>query len=401
MFKLNIDPDTLQYYIQMTDAVVFLIFAVCVGYLLVFAFKSIAKSRNEYLQACKKYKFAVLFPAYKESSVILNSVKEFFSQEYPRDKFDVFVIAEMMEESVNQELENMGAIVLRLEKGSGFKTYALRFAVDYMDRNKMKYDITLILNADNIVKSNYLDVLNDAFYSGCSVIQTHRVAKSLKNSMAILDAVSEEINNSIFRKGHTQLGFSSGLIGSGVAFEYDIFRECIKRISGNSLDKQLEMLLLRENIYIEYLEELYTYDEKVSTKAKFFSQRRRWITNQFSSLFRGLRLIPQAILQGNWDFADKIFQWMIPPRVIMLGSIIILAFIISFYDISMAIKWWGLLGVLMITFAMAIPDYLVNKNLLKAVSKLPLIFILMFANFFRMRSVKKGTNKQSQEQIKP
>ena len=41
---------------------------------------------------------------------------------------------------------------------------------------------------------------------------------------AVLDAVSEEINNSIFRKGHTRLGFSSGLSGSGMAFEYDLFK---------------------------------------------------------------------------------------------------------------------------------------------------------------------------------
>lgn len=390
MLYFNIDPDTLQHYIQMTDAVVFLIFAVCVGYLFIFAFKSLGTSKTEYPQASKKYKFAVLFPAYKENEVILNSIKDFFLQNYPKEKFDVFVIAEMMEEDVNRELENMGAIVLRLKEQHNLKTYAFQFAMNFIEVNKMKYDIVLILNADNIVKQNYLDVLNDAFYSGCSVVQTHRVAKSLKNSMAILDAVSEEINNAIFRKGHTRLGFSAGLIGSGMAFEYDIFKECIMRTSVTSIDKQLEMLLLRENIYIEYLDKLYTYDEKVSTNSQFFSQRRRWITNQFYSLFRGLKLLPQAIFQGNWDFADKVFQWMIPPRVIMLGSIITIALVVSFYDISMSIKWWGALVALILTFTMAIPDYLVNKKLLKAIVKLPLIFILMFANLFRMRNAKKN-----------
>jgi len=35
--------------------------------------------------------------------------------------------------------------------------------------------------------------------------------------LALLDGISEEINNNIFRKGHQTLGLSSALIGSGMA----------------------------------------------------------------------------------------------------------------------------------------------------------------------------------------
>jgi hypothetical protein len=49
-------------------------------------------------------------------------------------------------------------------------------------------------------------------------VQGHRTAKNTNNSWAILDAISEEINNNIFRKGHRVLGLSSAIIGSGMAF---------------------------------------------------------------------------------------------------------------------------------------------------------------------------------------
>lgn len=73
------------------------------------------------------------------------------------------------------------------------------------------------------MSTDYLDKINDVFYPGCSVVQTHRVTKNLNTDMVVLDAVNEEINNPIFRKGHVRFGFSSVLVGSGAAFEYPLF----------------------------------------------------------------------------------------------------------------------------------------------------------------------------------
>jgi hypothetical protein len=62
----------------------------------------------------------------------------------------------------------------------------------------------------------------------CSIydaIQCHRCAKNANNDVAVLDGTSEEINNTIFRKAHNRLGLSSALIGSGMCFKYDLFKE--------------------------------------------------------------------------------------------------------------------------------------------------------------------------------
>lgn len=372
------------------DACLFLLFVIAVFYLFLFAFKSLRKQRNIYPPADYLYKYVVLFPAYKEDKVIINSVQEFLKQNYPRDKYDVIVVAEEMKEETNKQLEALSAIVIPIEKTYSSKTNALRAAVEYIEKKHLKYDHVIILDADNIVETNYLEELNNAFYSGCSAIQTHRVAKNLDTSTAILDAVSEEINNSIFRKGHTRMGFSSALIGSGMAFEYDLFKECIMQAKHVGMDKQLEIQLLRQNIYIEYLDAVYTYDEKVKNNSQFYNQRRRWLSTQFNNLFSGLYALPSAFFRGNWDYCDKLFQWMMPPRIILFGSIIIIASVLTLIDWPLSIKWWGLFAALCITFALAIPDKLVNGKLAKAILHIPVLFILMFLNFFRLR----GANKE-------
>jgi cellulose synthase/poly-beta-1,6-N-acetylglucosamine synthase-like glycosyltransferase len=62
-------------------------------------------------------------------------------------------------------------------------------------------------------------------------VQGHRTAKNTNNSWAILDAISEEINNNIFRKGHRVLGLSSAIIGSGMAFRYNYFKALMSTVT--------------------------------------------------------------------------------------------------------------------------------------------------------------------------
>ena len=107
----------------------------------------------------------------------------------------------------------------------------------------------------------------------------------------------------------------------------------------------------------------YTYDEKVRGKKDFYNQRQRWLATQFHNLLSGILQIPGALIKGNWDYCDKLFQWMMPPRVLLLGFITLIAAILSPLDIIISIKWWFLLIWLGITFSVAVPDYLVDQKI--------------------------------------
>lgn len=368
--------------LEIIDAVLFLLFGIAVLYLLIFAVKSVGKQKTVYPPAKRKYKFITVFPAYMEDRVIVNSVKSFLEQSYPRDKFDVLVVSDRMKDSTNKQLEELGAMVIKRNFENSTKTKALQEAVKYIDLNKMEYDYIVILDADNWVDEYFLDKMNDAFYSGCAAIQTHRVSKNYNTNIALLDSVSEEINNSIFRKGHTRLGFSSGLIGSGMAFEYDLFKKFILKSGQIGVDKQLEMYLLKSGYYIEYLADVYTYDEKVSKSRQFYKQRRRWISTQIHNFFYGVWGCPKAAMEGNWDYCNKLFQWSMPPRIILLGFILIIALGFTLAGSPLAIKWWGLLAAMGLVFILAIPDYLFNGKLIRAFASIPLLFIMMVINSF-------------------
>jgi len=110
----------------------------------------------------------------------------------------------------------------------------------------------------------------------------------------------------------------------------------------------------------------------------------------FPLIFSGLWKLPKAFFSGNWDYCDKLLQWMMPPRIILFGFLVIFSIVTTWYDWSLSLKWWGITFILIISFFMAIPDYLVDNRFQKAIISLPLLFILMFLNLFRLR----GANKK-------
>ncbi|MHC1779982.1 MAG: glycosyltransferase family 2 protein [Bacteroidales bacterium] len=374
-------------WIKIFDGIIFGLMTVTVLYLAIYAFFSLWGSKKRYPVSQKKYRFLVLIPAYREDKVIMDSVNSVLTQDYPEDKLDLVVISDKMEEVTNNTLSELRLSLLRPDFNESSKAAALNFAMNNLP--KERYDVVVILDADNVVESNFISELNDTYHSGSQAMQAHRVSKNLNTDMAILDAMSEEINNSIFRKGHVNLGLSSALIGSGMAFDFKWFKSNVSKLETSGEDKELELLLIKEGIFIDYLDNVKVYDEKTQKAEVFYNQRRRWLSVQFSSLFRGLKSLPAALVSFNLDYIDKIVQWMMLPRILTLGIIVIASCGLIFLDWVMAIKWWVILILLIFTFAMAIPDYLVNKRGIKTIKRIPFLFILMFLNLFRLKGATK------------
>ena len=136
------------------------------------------------------------------------------------------------------------------------------------------YYNVVILDADNVVRPDFLSQLNIL----CSIydaIQCHRCAKNANNDVAVLDGTSEEINNTIFRKAHNRLGLSSALIGSGMCFDYELFKKNVFQLSTAGEDREMEALLLHQEIFIKYAPDIHVFDEKVSSQEDVWKSQQR------------------------------------------------------------------------------------------------------------------------------
>ena len=333
------------------------------------------------LKAEKKHTFLVLYPAYKEDRVIVTSVHKFLAQYYPYNGFHVAVISDHMQPETNDQLRQFPITLLTpiFEKSS--KAKAMQYA---MNQIKDEFDYVVILDADNVVNSDFLEKLNEVCAKGYKAIQCHRCAKNSNNDIAVLDGVSEEINNTIFRKAHNRIGLSSALIGSGMCFDFKWFKENVYKLSTAGEDRELEALLLMQGIYIHYEENIPVFDEKVSNKDNFQKQRLRWMTAQIQSLIRLLPYIPQAMIKGNIDYIDKTIQQALIPRSMLIVLTFAMAFLMTFLSRVWSTKWWLLFLFLCISLYIATPPKLRSHSVLGKVFSIPMLVWKMILNILKI-----------------
>ncbi|MCI1647127.1 MAG: glycosyltransferase family 2 protein [Bacteroides sp.] len=371
------------------DWLCYILLFINVLYLLVYSLAS-WRSRPRIAFPVKENKrFAVFIAAYKEDAVILDTVKACVSQTYPGDKYEVVVISDKMKPETNELLSQYPITLLTVNFENSTNTKSLRTALAYLD--KAAYDVALVIDADNIIAPDYLANVNGAFANPeVQVVQTHRIAKNIDTDMAYLDAISEEINNSIFRLGHINLGRSAALIGSGMAFDYDLFYSAMmSNESVGGFDRVIEMKLLYKRVFFHYLPDVYVKDEKIKNLNGFYQQRLRWLSAQYYSIGEFIHHLVPAIRDRNWDFCDKLYQQISISRLLLIGFIFVIALFLSCVAPALSHKWWVLFMVLVIALIMAVPRCFWRRRTLKVLLMTPYLFLLMVADLFRLKKASK------------
>lgn len=371
------------------DGGLFVITAGTVFYLGIFAIASFINRTHESPRTKKQNRIVVLIPSYKQDNVIEQTVISVLSQAYPQRMFDVTVISDHQSEMTNMRLAQYPITLLTPNFAESTKAKSLQYAILNLPEFKI-YDIVLILDADNIIEQDYLQKVNDAFeIAATKAIQTHRISKNRDTTVARLGAIFEEINNAIFRRGHINMGLSSALAGSGTAYDFNWFKANVMKTKTAGEDKELEALLLRQEVFIDYFEDIYIYGEKKRTTTKLNQQRGRWVTQQFQNVIRNIKFLPGAIFRKQYDLADKIIQWMLLPRTTMMGIMILMSIILPFIYMTLVIKWWILTAIVLFIFALVTPDYLIDEVWENSFLRSP------FTNLWKkIRGTKKKTIKK-------
>ena len=378
--------------IHITEWMLWIFMAPSVLYVAFYALVSLFPSRTAKHQPStlshQPSSFLILFPAYKEDSVIVHSVRQCLEQTYPKDFYHIGVISDHMQDDTNELLRQLPITLFTPQFEKSSKAKAMQYAIKEINGQwstvNGKFDYVIILDADNVVLPEFLEQVNVSCQQGYRAIQCHRCAKNCDNDVAVLDGVSEEINNTIFRKAHNTIGISSALIGSGMCFEYEWFKNHVGLFETAVEDREMEILLMKENIFIKYEEHIPVYDEKVSSSENFQRQRLRWMTGQVQSLLMMLPYLPTAIKTGNIHYIDKTMQQALIPRSMLLVVSCFFAFIITIISAHWSIKWWGLFVIISLSIYIAIPKRMRTKALFSNIFSTIKLVGLMLGNLVKM-----------------
>lgn len=376
------------------DWFLFVAVALTVAYMTFFSVCSLF-SRNHVVPKSKRQnRFIVLIPSYKNDRNILNTVKSILSQTYPQRLFDVTVVSDHQSEMTNMRLAQYTITLLTPNFEKSSKVKSLQYAILNLPAFKI-YDVVVVLDADDIVEPEFLEQLNEAYESaGTRAIVTHRMPRNRDTSSARLSNIFEEINNSVFRRGHIALGLSSALMDSGVAYEFNWYKKHIMKVRGTAEDKELEAMLIHQQIYVDYFDQVCIFSENKREVEDFNRQRRHWVIEQFKTGIKNIRYLPAALFNRQYDWADKIIQWMILPRSILFPIVFIMCLVMPFIYFTLAMKWWIVTVIWGFSLAFATPNVLVDKNWDKDFITLPIVTAINLGKKV-LEKVKKLLKKKS------
>ena len=107
---------------------------------------------------------------------------------------------------------------------------------------------------------------------------------------------------------------------------------------GSDISKAMETALLRQNIYTEYLEEVVCYSKKEESANGYEAQRLGWLRSQYSSALFAIKQLPLAMLRGEWDYCNKLFQWLLPSRFLLIALILFFTAVITIMDWTLCLS---------------------------------------------------------------
>lgn len=231
-------------------------------------------------------KFAVLIAARNESKVISHLLESLSNQTYPRSHFDVYVIVESDDDPSIEIAKKFGFSSFvrdRLEDGRKTKGFALQECIDYLWRNNLNYDAYMIFDADNILDSNYIEVMNDLRQTGVRVGLGYRnFTNANRNWLTIGSAIMFSYMNQVTSKGRSLAFHKATLMGTGYYVDDQIIKDAGGWIfTGMTEDIQLTVYCYYHDIYMRYYPVVDFYDEQSADYKTVHMQHLRWLAGYF------------------------------------------------------------------------------------------------------------------------
>lgn len=378
-----------------TDWILFFFMALTVLYLGIFAFLSLFAKDADMPKAKKENRFVVIVTSHKSGKSLERTVKSVLGQSYAQRLFDITVVADHEDEMTMFHLAQQPITLLTPTFERSTRTKCLQLAVNNLPQFKI-YDAVVLLDAGDVVEPEFLEQMNMAYEAArTKAVQAHKLSLNRDTTSARLSAVFEEINNSIFRRGHIAVGMPAAIASSGIIFEFNWFKNYILSARPSWGDKELEFSLLRQHIHVDYFDQIFVYNEKVRQAEDFNRQHRRNIMMQLRSILRNIRYMPIAMANRHYNLIDKLLQWILIPRMIMMMVIILMCVVVPFIYFTAALKWWALFAIVIFVFAIATPNYLVDDKWDSTFYKIPVVMFSSILNKFKLgRKLKEAVKLQ-------
>ncbi|WP_051217367.1 glycosyltransferase family 2 protein [Paenibacillus assamensis] len=316
-------------------------------------------------------RFIIMVPAHNEEAVIGNLVENLHKMDYPKELYEVCVIADGCSDRTGDIARKLGATVIEhtyLPGERKGKPYGIKYAIEqYGDRMDNDFDGIAFFDADNLVSLNYLKEMNNHLLNGDKLIQCYLDSKNPNDNWVTMGySVSYIFMNRSWQLAKSRLGLGNAIGGTGFCVDTALFRKI--GWTARSLTEDLEFTIqcLLEGVPAKWCHFARVYDEKPESFKSSCIQRLRWARGHWDVCFKySHRLI--------WRFISKLdvkafdgFMYLINPGKIVLsamtGILVLVSIATNLSDMHPLIPWQVWMSCLLFQFVYVGYAQLLDSN---------------------------------------
>ncbi len=278
----------------------------CIPMLHFFVFGGVGLfSYKKFPKAQKYRKYAVIISARNEEKVIANLVESVRKNNYPQDLLNVFVVAHNCTDGTAESSRNAGAVVYEYNNPNECtKGYALKYLFGCIEKDygTATFDGFFIMDADNIMASNYIEKMNDAFefYGEKDIITSFRNSKNFgKNLISGMYGINFASLGLFEGRGRTLTGCSAIVHGTGFLFSSKLVQNGWNYVA-LSEDWEFSADQIADGVKIRHCEDAEFFDEQPTSLKIMLRQRLRWARGSLMVFFKkGRKLFRSLFRRGT------------------------------------------------------------------------------------------------------
>ena len=288
---------------------------------------SLIKLKDKPLLVNKNHKFMAIIPAHNEESVIANLLDSLNNQNYDKELYDVYVIADNCTDNTAKIAKEHGAIVYkRFDNKNKTKGAALDWFLQQKIEENADYDALFIFDADNIVDKDFIKNMNKKLCQGEDVVQGYRDIKNpTDNWIASGYALFYWMMHRFYHLARYNLGLSPLLNGTGFMVKFDI----IKEDGGwktETMTEDIEFSLKRilKGRRLGWSTDAIVYDEQPTGFAQSWNQRCRWSTGHIQCIEKYTKPLAKAVKEHKTMMNFDGFLYLMGTFPMLIVSLLIL-----------------------------------------------------------------------------
>lgn len=349
-----------------------LLYSITIYYFIISLF-GLYKPKEEKNNIISYKRFALIIAAHNEELVIGHIVENLNNIDYPRELYDIFVIADNCSDNTMEAAKSKGAIVFeRIDNKNRGKGHALEWMFKKLPFLDKQYDAVAVFDADNLVSRNFLIEMNKKLNEGYKVVQGYLDSKNPHDSwITECYSVAFWTSNRLFQLGRANLGLSNQIGGTGFCVDSELLQRIGWGATCLTEDLEFTCKLVLEGYKVGWCHNAKIYDEKPITLKQSWSQRKRWMQGFTDVAFRFfLKLLRKSIRSRDMIAFDCALYTMQPFFIVGIGIMGILSFLNGYFPENMRLLYIGGLLNPVLLKAVGIFQFLFTPFILLAENKL-------------------------------